>query len=119
MRGHDNETVFGLQTGRGESALRVVRRTLELDVHRGLGARVPRVMPRGDAINLAGADISFGAIPVHDVKRPGDDVADVFDLAVLRIDDGLDAFGPAPSRLERVAADLPPGQVHQLHESRR
>src|SRR3954454_19414876 len=39
----------------------------------------------------------------------------MFALTRVRIDDRLDALRPPPARLERVPADLSPGDVQQLH----
>ena len=62
--------------------------------------------PRSDLVDVAGRDVHLAAVGVGDLDRTGDSYAEVVCLAGVGTGDGLDAFGPTPSRLECHSGDL-------------
>ena len=58
-----------------------------------------------ECIDIARADLSLGAVVGIDLHSPGNDVAQMGDLARLRASDGLDIVAPLPAGLEEALAD--------------
>jgi len=55
----------------------------------------------GDEVRLSGAGVGFGAVVLDHVHIARHHDADMPVLAAVGADDGLDAFRPAPARLQR------------------
>src|SRR6476661_2239747 len=72
----------------------------------------PRVVARLDHVRVAGPDVQLGAVVVHHVHRTLDQRALVVQLARVRLDEGLDAFGPLPAGLERDPGGLQSAEIH-------
>src|SRR6266542_3607914 len=79
-----------------------------------LGAHDPAVMPGLDLVRLSGSDLRLTAVVAENMKASGQNVADVVRLARVGLRDRLHALGPPPSRLERVATDRRPTDLHHL-----
>src|SRR5918998_1463398 len=90
-------------------ALRVVPELAEVDHHTGLVADHLGVVAWRDRDDVAGADLTLGAV-VHPHAHPArDHIAEVRHLARVRARDRLDVLGPPPARLERPPSNGLPG----------
>ena len=98
-----------------ELGLRVMSGALELNKHSRIVAEGPRVVTGGDSVNVAGGEVCFVSVLVLYVQGPRYHVADVLDLTAVGFDNGLYAFGPAPTGLEGVAPDLATRELDELH----
>src|SRR5690242_16980037 len=99
----DGDALFGGERGLapGEALS-----ALELDADEGLVAVVPGVVTGVDVVDHARPQDFLGTVVVLEVEVPGDDVADVVDLAAVGLRNRLDIVRPAPAGLKRIAANL-------------
>jgi hypothetical protein len=74
----------------------------------------PGVVTRLDHIRLSRSNLAFRPVLVGDVQATLLQNADVASLAAVGSNDGLDAFGPAPTRFERVAGCRSPAHPYDI-----
>src|SRR5215210_4661516 len=98
----------------GLAALGVLSDVAEVHHDAGLAADDFSVVAGGNCNDLAGTDLCLASIVHEDPHLPGKDVAEVRDLARVRLGDRLHVLRPAPAGLEGPLTDFAASDVDDL-----